>query len=107
MTLHSIRRVDVDQFGDEAEAGSYLVIDVSFVSTSGTLDVNPGAFSVQDAQGFTYSYEPGVVERDLATSDVASGRQSRGEVAFDVAEGPLLLDYGFIGPPLFTFAFNG
>ena len=110
LTVNSTRRITSPEspIGTPPENGSYLVVNVTVQATKGSVDVNPLYFRAQSEGGDTKSAEITALAEQLAPGPVAAGRQVRGDVAFDVAEGAILLDFTTpFSQPLATVSFTG
>ena len=94
--------------GTSPENGSYLVADVTVEAADGTVSGNPVFWVVQSEDGTTYPADITALASPIDSAQMAAGRQTRGEVAFDAPEGALLLDYRSpVGEPLATFSIEG
>lgn len=105
LTLNSVERhTDPDPFGQPPDNEVFLVLDVTFVSNSGTINVSPGWFKAQTPDGYTYDATYGGREPALDSQDVTAPNMLRGKVTIDVPRGPLVVWYTTpLGDPLVTF----
>jgi hypothetical protein len=106
ITLHGVRWIAQGEAPvDRApESGTYLVADFTVTSTSGSVTANPYAFRAQTPDGRTADYSPFALDESIDSSTIPVGRQVRGEVGFDIQQGPVLIDYTMpLGDPLATF----
>ncbi|NEK60473.1 DUF4352 domain-containing protein [Geodermatophilus sabuli] len=83
--------------------GSWLVIDVTIASTTGTVNYNALDWEAATPQGQVESYVGGVLDNQLQHGEVQPGRIVRGELAFDVPTGPAYIDYSIGFEVLTTF----
>ena len=110
VTLNSVRRITSPESptGTSPENGSYLVADVTVEAADGTVSGNPLFWVVQSEDGTTYPADITALASQIDSAQMAAGRQTRGEVAFDAPEGALLLDYRSpVGESLATFSIEG
>jgi Domain of unknown function (DUF4352) len=110
VTLNSVRRITSPESptGTSPENGSYLVADVTVEAADGTVSGNPLFWVVQSEDGTTYPADITALASPIDSAQMAAGRQTRGEIAFDAPEGALLLDYRSpVGEPLATFSIEG
>jgi hypothetical protein len=81
---------DGSQFATAAQNGGYLILDVLWQAESGTASANPFYVTAKDSAG--HAGDPDLfVPTALATGDVPVGDKSRGNVAFDIAPGPVTI----------------
>ena len=66
------------EFSSPPENGVFLVVDVTFVGTSGQFDVSPGFFEVQDAAGYVYDAYLAGFEPELPSTGVIAPGSVRG-----------------------------
>ena len=110
VTLNSVRRITSPESptGTSPENGSYLVADVTVEAADGTVSGNPVLWFVQSEDGTTYPADITALASQIDSAQMAAGRQTRGEIAFDAPEGALLLDYRSpAGESLATFLIEG
>ena len=110
VTLNGIRRVPQTEqsYSDAVPThGSWLVIDVAISSTTGELPYNPYDWTVSTPNGNVQDYDYNVLEEDLGSGTVLPGRIVRGELAFDVPEGQLFIDYSLGFEVVTTFEITG
>jgi hypothetical protein len=91
-------------YGDAPQNGTYVLVDVEYVVTSGTFDYNPFDWNVRDSEGHTFDGAAGSMSgyegNTLRSGTIAKGSKARGIVVFDAPKGPLSLEYsqGFGAP---------
>ena len=110
VTLHAVRRIPSPESpsGTSPENGSYLVVDVTVEAGDGTVSGDPVLWLVQSEDGTTYPADITALASQIDSAQMAAGRQTRGEIAFDAPEGALLLDYRSpAGESLATFSIEG
>lgn len=93
VTLHGVTRVlETDSpLSPIPDNGSYLVIDVTVTTISGSLSANPFGWAVQTADSRTYDAALGAVSGQIDSSEIPAGQERRGNVAFDVPNQPGLI----------------
>jgi hypothetical protein len=106
--LKRLARIPAGQAGDADERpshGSFLVAQFKLAVTRGSVMTSPLAFQAQTPDGLTYPGQIGVVEYPLnpRKSLLIAGQAARGDVAFDVPKGALLISYSPRGTPLVSF----
>lgn len=108
VTVYSAKWVkpDADSFV-QPDNGAYLVVDIGYVSTTGTVSYNPLYWSLRDVDGREYDatvmpvdgYSP-----QLQSGDLAPGAKARGFVAFDAPQQAFTLEVGAVlGGALMTW----
>jgi hypothetical protein len=110
VTLNGIRRTSQSEqsYTDSLPThGSWLVIDVTVSSTTGEIPYNVYDWTVSTPDGNVQDYDYSVLEEGLGSGTVLPGRIVRGEVAFDVPEGPLFIDYSLGSEVVTTFEITG
>ncbi|WP_369254097.1 DUF4352 domain-containing protein [Geodermatophilus amargosae] len=110
VTLNGVRRVPQPEssYSDAVPThGSWLVIDVTIASTTGEIPYNVYDWTVSTPDGNVQDYDYSVLEEALGSGTVLPGRIVRGEVAFDVPEGQLFIDYSLGFEVVTTFEITG
>jgi hypothetical protein len=106
ITLNGVRRITAPEKEYSSATpihGSWLVADVtvqvSEVRDGTSLLVSAYDFTAQEPAGYAYPADSNPLKATLSM-DVGAGGQVRGEVAFDLPEGVVLIDWspGFTGP---------
>ena len=105
ITLHRIRRAATAESGEGPAPvhGSFVYADFSVAIDEGVGMVSPLTFEAHSPDGTTYPAASGVVADRLDVQQLDPGRKARGDVAFDVPEGVLHIDYVLSGRPLARF----
>jgi hypothetical protein len=110
--LKRFERIPRGQGGDadlRPGHGSFLVVQFKLAVTRGSVVTSPLAFQAQTADGQVFPGQTGVVEYPLnpRKSLLSAGQAARGDVAFDVPRGTLLISYSPRGTPLVSFTVVG
>lgn len=77
-------------FDIEPDNGGYLILDVKWETASGVSSANPLYFSAKTTEGREGDIALGVDEA-LGSGDVPVGDVSRGNVAYDIGDGPYVI----------------
>jgi hypothetical protein len=112
ITLKRIERIPAAQGGRvyaRPAHGSFLVAHFRLAITQGSGLASELAFQAQTSDGTTYQAASGVVQAPINPHKVPvpAGHSTRGDVAFDVPEGDLLISYAPTGEPLASFEVTG
>jgi hypothetical protein len=92
-------------YSDPPKNGNYVLIDMSYLCTSGTWDYNPYDWNVRYASGRTYdssgAYSSGYDDQALHSATLGKGAKARGTLIFDAPKTGLTLEYdaGFGSAP--------
>ena len=102
-TIHSAEWTTEDKYGDKAEQGAYLTLDISIESVSGdATGTNPFDWEAKDADGRVYNADISAPEPQLHSTSMVPGDTVRGFLSFDLPKGTTsvrLID-GLEGKPL-------
>lgn len=100
ITLVSAQRktAGTGEYSKPPKNGNYLLIDISYLCTTGKFQYNPFDWKVRDKDGRTFdagsSYTSGYDDAELHSGTLGKGAKARGTVVFDVPKGALTLEYG-------------
>jgi hypothetical protein len=110
--LKRIERIPAGQAG-KADArpthGSYLVAHFRLGITHGSGVASALTFQAQTSDGEVYPAATGVVQEPLngRKTLIPGGEHVRGDVAFDIPQGRLLISYAPQGAPVVSFRVDG
>lgn len=100
ITVLSVQRKTAGsgEYSDPPKNGNYLLIDVSYLCTTGTFEYNPFDWKIRDKDGRTFdssgAFSSGYDDGALNSGTIAKGAKARGLLVFDAPKGALTLEYG-------------
>lgn len=99
------KKCGAGDYSDGPKNGNYVLIDVSYLCTTGTWDYNPFDWKLRDGAGRTYdtsgAYSSGYDDAALNSGTIGKSAKARGTLIFDAPATALTLEYaaGFGGAP--------
>ena len=86
------------EYSDPPKNGNYLLIDVSYLCTTGKFEYNPFDWKIRDQDGRTFdssgAFSSGYDDSALHSGTIAKGAKARGVLVFDAPKGAVTLEYG-------------
>lgn len=100
VTLNSVSYPNRDGFGGKPDNGNFVVIDITIENLSDESETFSviGGLDLRDAEGYSGDFAIFVKTKGSAGGEVPAGGMSRGQMAFDIGDGPYLL---LISPDMF------
>jgi hypothetical protein len=110
--LKRIDRIPAAQAGNSYARpthGSFLIAHFRMGITHGSAVATALTFQARTQDGTVYPAVPGIVQEPLngRKTLIAAGEHDRGDVAFDVPKGRLLISYAPVGSPVVSFTVVG